>query len=180
MGPGGWRHPAGYWADWALAHRPERGRAVTLPVQLPPEDVHQVGEPVPLWLVVPTYTYGNDERWVLLTRGLIDQHAGPRQVRYDYALRWRAEDGKRFLGQIWHLERFLTRSFVALERMLWCVVLASGFVAMLLREQRRLCELLENEVLYHEKPFKVPGYRLARGLQAVVSRHLGMTMLNNA
>lgn len=43
IGPGGWRHPAGYWADWALKRRPERGRAVTLPVSLPRDDVPQFG-----------------------------------------------------------------------------------------------------------------------------------------
>jgi hypothetical protein len=180
LGPEGWRHPAGYWADWALAHRPERGRAVTLPVRLPPGDVPQFGPSPPLWLVVPTYTFGNNERWVLLTCGLVDQHAGPRQNRHAYALRWRAEDGKRFLGQIWHVERFLTQSFLALERMLWCVVLASGFVALLQRDYGRLCEPLQREVLYHEKAFTIPTYRLARGLQAVAIRHLGVPMLNNA
>lgn len=180
IGPGGWRHPAGYWADWALAHRPERGRAVTLPIQLPAEDIPQSDQPPPLWLVVPTYTFGNNQRWVLLTCGLIDQHTGPRQIRHDYALRWRAEDGKRFLGQIWHVERFLTQSFLALERMLWCVVLASGFLAMLIREQPRLHQQLERQVLYHEKASSIPDYRLARGLQAVAMSHLGMTMLNNA
>lgn len=180
VGPDGTRRPAGEWANSALAHRPERGRAVTLPVRLPPDEVRQYGPPPPLHLVVPTYTFGNDERWVLLTCGLIDQHTGPRQVRYDYALRWRAEDGKRFLGQVWHVERFMTRSFLALERMLWCVVLASGFVAMLQREHARVCEHMNRQLLYHEKAFKIPGYRLARGLQAVACRQLGMPMLNNA
>jgi len=180
IGPEGWRHPAGYWADWALAHRPERGRAVTLSVRLPPKEVPQFGPSPPLWLVVPTYTFGNNERWVLLTCGLVDQHAGPRQIRYDYALRWRAEDGKRFLGQIWHVERFLTQSFLALERMLWCVVLAGGFVALLQREYPDPCEQLQREVLYHEKVITIPAYRLARGLQAVAMRHLGLSMLNNA
>lgn len=180
IGPDGTRRPAQAWAEWALRHRPERGRAVTLPVRLPPQDVPQFGTPPPLWLVVPTYTFGDGERWLLLTCGLIDQHAGPRQVRYDYALRWRAEDGKRFMGQMWHVERFLTQPFVSLERMLWCVVLAGGFLATLQREQPRLCEKLETEVLYHDKPFKIPGYRLARGLQAVAVHHRSMTMLNNA
>jgi hypothetical protein len=76
----------------------------------------------------------------------VDQKVEPRQIRYDYALRWRAEDGKRLLGQIWHLERFLTRSFLALERMQWCVVLAGGFVAMLQRHHPRLREMLERQV----------------------------------
>lgn len=180
IGPDGTRASAGAWANWALAHRPERGRAVTLPVSLPIQDVPQYGQPPKLWLVVPTYTFGLTERWLLLTCGLIDEHTGPRQVRYDYALRWRAEDGKRFLGQIWHVERFLTQSFLALERMLWCVTLASGFLAMLQREEPALCEQLERQVLYHDEVFSIPAYRLARGLQAVASQHLGMTMLNNA
>ena len=55
--------------------------------------------------------------------------AKPYARHMQYALRWRAEDGKRLLGQIWHLERFWTRSFLALERMLGCVVLAGGFRA---------------------------------------------------
>lgn len=93
---------------------------------------------------MPTYTYGQDQRWVLLTRGLIGEHTGPRQVRHAYARRWRAEDGKRFLGQLWHVERFLTRSFLALERMLWCVVLAAGFQAMVQREEPGLAAELES------------------------------------
>jgi hypothetical protein len=180
IGPDGTRRSANTWADWALQHRPERGRAVTLPVYLPPTEITQFGQPAPLWLVVPTYTFGAGERWLLLTCGLVDRQTDPSQIRYDYALRWRAEDGKRFLGQIWHLERFLTRSFLALERMLWCVVLAGGFVAMLQRHHPRLRAMLEQEVLYHSKLFKIPGYRLARGLQAVAIRSRGMTMLNNA
>jgi len=180
IGPHGWRHSAGYWADWALKYRPERGRAVTLPVRLPPQDVPQFARTPPLWLVVPTYRFANNERWVLLTCGLVDQHVGPRQNRHYYGLRWRAEDGKRFLGQIWHVERFLTQSFLALERMLWCVVLGSGFLALLQRDYTPLCEQLQREVLYHEKPFTIPTYRLARGLQAVAIRRLGVAMLNNA
>jgi hypothetical protein len=185
LGPDGTVRSAGAWADWALAHRPHRGRAVTLPVQLPVEDVVQAQGPQRLWLVVPTYSFvgrnRRTERWVLLTRGLIDQHVGPRQARYDYALRWRAEDGKRLLGQVWHVERFLTRSMLALERTLWCVCLAGSFLAMLQREQPRLCQRLESEVLYHEqKPPVIPGYRLARGIQAVAVRAIGMPVLNNA
>lgn len=183
LGPDGTIRPAGQWADWALSNRPERGRAVTLPVSLPVGDVVQANGPVPLWLVVPTYTFirnGKQDRWLLLTRGLIDQHVGPRQARYTYALRWRAEDGKRFLGQLWHAERFLTRSFLALERMLWCVCLAGGFVAMLQREQPNLCEELESEVLYHDKEPTIPGYRLARGIQAIATQAVGLPMLNNA
>jgi hypothetical protein len=180
IGPDGTRRSARAWAEWALQHRPERGHAVTLPVQLPPQDVPQFGTPPRLWLVAPTYTFGDGERWFLLTCGLIDQHQGPRQVRYEYALRWRAEDAKRFLGQIWHAERFLTRSFLALERMLWCLVLAAGFVAALQQEQPRLREELERQVLYHDKSFKLPGYRVARGLQAVSQAQRGPPMLNNA
>jgi hypothetical protein len=183
LGPDGTIRPVGQWAQWALANRSERGRAVTLPVQLPADDVSQEGEPKGLWLVVPTYTFirnGKEERWMLLTCGLIDQHVGPRQVRYDYALRWRSEDGKRMLGQVWHIERFMTRSFLALERMLWCVCLAGGFLAMLQREEPVLCEGMESEVLYHNKPEKIPAYRLARGIQAVAACAAGMPMLNNA
>jgi hypothetical protein len=180
IGPDGMGNPAGLWADWALAHRPERGRAVTLPVHLPPEDVPQCRPPPQLWLVVPTYTFGQGDRWVLLTRGLIGQHVGPRQTRYQYALRWRAEDGKRFWGQIWHAERFMTRPFLSLERMLWCVVLASGFLSLLQREEPDLCRQLERQVLYHDKPFQIPAYRLARGLHSAAIGRLGMTMLNNA
>lgn len=187
IGPDGGLRSAGQWAGWALAHRSERGRAVTVPVQLPAEDVVQPEGLQRLWLVVPTYTFvrsGKRERWILLTRGLIEQHVGPRQVRYRYALRWRAEDGKRFLGQIWHAERFLTRSFLALERMLWCVCLAGGFLAMLRREEPQLTEQLDKEVLYWDKddPVKVPGYRTARGIQAAVwrTRTMPVPVLNNA
>ena len=53
---------------------------------LPRGDVWQVEHPPRLDLLVPTYTYGNDERWMLLTCGLIAGPAprqGPAQVRHD-------------------------------------------------------------------------------------------------
>jgi len=187
IGPDGTRRSARQWGDWALANRKPRGRAVSVPVKLPADDVAQPQGPAPLWLVVPTYTFqrdGRPERWLLLTRGLIDQHAGPRQVRHFYALRWRGEDAKRFLGQIWHVERFLTRSFLALERMLWCVCLAGGFLAMLRREKPQLAKELEQEVTYWDKdgPVEVPGYRTARGIHAAAlrTRDWAMPVLNNA
>jgi len=180
IGPDGTVRPAGVWADWGLQQRPPRGRAVTVPVRLPARDVPQTGPPAPLWLVVPTYTFGNDERWVLLTRGLIDHHTGPRQVRYDYAARWRSEDAKRFLGQVWHVERFLTRDFLALERLLWCVVAASGFVARLQEDQPQLIQALQAPIVYWKKPVKVPCYRWSQGLLTAVRREGPATLAVNA
>lgn len=180
IGPAGSKQSAGAWADWALDHRPERGRAVTLPVRLPPEDVPQFGAVPPLWLLVPTYRLADGDRWLLLTCGLIDQHTGPRQIRRMYGLRWRGEDAKRFLGQIWHVERFLTRSFLALERMLWCVVLAGGFLARLQCQERSLSRQLESEVLYWDKPYKIRACRMARGLQAVAGQAGRLALSNNA
>jgi hypothetical protein len=192
IGPDGTTRPAGAWADWALASRPERGKAVTLPVSLPPSDVKQYtldGRPHPLWLEVPTYTYPTPrgpDRWVLLTRGLLDGRCwGPRQVRHGYGLRWRAEDAKRFLGQLWHVERFLVRSFLALERVLWCVVLwcvvlAGGFLAMLRRDEPELSDGLESEVLYWDESCTVPCYRLARGVHAAALARGHVPILNNA
>ena len=183
MGPDGTVRPAGAWADWALANRPVRGRAVTLAVSLPVEDVPQIGTPPPLWLEVPDYTFfrnGKEERWMLLTCGLIGHHVGPRQVRHDYALRWRAEDGKRFLGQVAHVERFLVRSFVALDRTLWCVSLASGFLSLLQREEPQLSQALQEEALYWEKGFKLPVYRLAHGLQSLATRSGRVSLPVNA
>jgi hypothetical protein len=183
IGPDGTIRSTGQWADWALAHRPPRGHAVTLPVRLPANRVPQYGPSPSLHLVVPIYRFlrdGKPDRWALLTCGLIGHHVGSRQVRYDYALRWRAEDAKRFLGQVWHVERFLTRSFLALERMLCCVVLASGFLARLQGRERRLSRELETEVLYWDKPYKIPGYRMARGLQAIAGQAGCLALPNNA
>jgi hypothetical protein len=183
LGPDGTCRPAGVWADEALVTRPERGHAVTLPVSLPPEDIRQSLPPARLFLVIPTYTFwrnGKLDRWVLLTRGLIDDHVGPRQIRHDYAWRWGAEDAKRFLGQIWHAERFLTRSYLALERMLWCLVVAGGFLTLLQREEPELAESLERQVHYWKKPVKIPSYRLARGLLAIAGRHGTPTLQVNA
>ncbi len=173
LGPDGRVMSAGQWADWALANRNVRGNAVTLAVSLPPTDVPQFGTPPSLHLVVPTYTFlrnGKAERWLLLTCGLIGHHVGPRQVRYDYALRWRAEDGKRFLGQVCRVERFLTRSFLAVERMLWCATLAGGFLGHLQREEPEISGELQREVLYWDKDVVLPVYRLARGLHALTAR----------
>ena len=129
---------------------------------------------------MPTYRFADGGRWVLLTRGLIDQHVGPRQVRHDYALRWRAEDGKRFLGQLWHVERFLTRSFLALERFLHCVVAAGGFLAMLQRDWPELALPLQTEVVYWNKPIRVPTYHLARGVINAALQHGLSPVLVNA
>jgi hypothetical protein len=104
----------------------------------------------------------------------------PRQVRHEYALRWRAEDGKRLLGQIWHVERFLVQSFLALSRLLWCVCPAGGFLAMLQREEPALCQQRESEVLYLIEDCALPGYRLARGVQAAAIRQPAIPVLNNA
>ena len=183
VGPDGRVMPAGRWADWALANRNVRGNAVTLAVGLPPDQVRQHGAAPDLHLLVPTHTFirnGKVDRWVLLTCGLIGHHVGPRQVRYHYALRWRAEDGKRFLGQVCRIEKFMTRSFLALERTLWCATLAGGFLAHLQRTEPQLAADIEQEVLYWDKDVVLPVYRLARGLHALAARHGPAALAVNA
>ena len=183
VGPDGRVMPAGRWADWALANRNIRGNAATLEVSLPPEDVPQFGTSPKLHLLVPVHTFirnGKPDRWVLLTCGLIGHHVGPRQVRYDYALRWRAEDGKRFLGQVCRVERFMVRSFPAIERTLWCVSLAGGFLGHLQREEPELSRQLQEEVLYGDRDVVLPVYRLARGLHALTTRSGVATVAVNA
>lgn len=182
IGPDGSRRCAEAWAQIALASRPQRGAAVTLPVKLPREDVSQSPAPPPLWLVVPTYSFGQNQRWYLLTCGLVGQHTGPRQVRHDYALRWRAEDAKRLLGQVWHVERFLTRSFIALERILVCVSLASGFISRIQTEEPTLAQWLAEQIirLPDDEP-EILAYRIARGLLIVAGKQTGVsTMTVNA
>lgn len=183
IGPDGTMRSAGQWATWALANRAVRGNAVTLPVNLPPDQVPQFGTPPNLHLLVPTYTFirnGKPERWLLLTCGLIGHHVGPRQVRYDYALRWRAEDAKRFLGQVCRVEKFLVRSFVAIERMLWCTTLAGGFLSHLQREQPDLSQQLQEEVLYWDTDVVLPVYRLAHALHLLTTRSGRATLAVNA
>jgi hypothetical protein len=183
LGPDGSIRSAGKWADWALANRDVRGNAVTLEVSLPTEHVPRFGSSPKLHLVVPIHTFmrnGKRDRWVLLTCGLIGHHVGPRQVRYDYALRWRAEDAKRLIGQVFHVERFLTRSFVALERMLWCTTLGVGFLSHLQREEPQLCAELEKETLYWNEDRVLPVYRLAHGLHSITARSERVTMPVNA
>lgn len=98
-----------------------------------------------------------------------------------YARRWRAEDDKRFFGQLWYVEKFLTRSSVALERMLGCVTLAGGFLADLQRANPGLAQELQQEgVLYTQQDEKVPCYRLVRGIQALALRRDPPSMLQNA
>src|SRR5256885_14488157 len=101
---------------------------------------------------------------------MVGQHHGPRQVRYDYALRWRAEDGKRFLGHVCRVERFLTGSFVALERMLWCATLCGGFLSHLQREEPQLSQELQQEGLYAGTDVVLAGYRVGRGPDAPTAR----------
>ena len=178
VGPDGTTRPAGAWAEEALLTRPERGRAVTLAVKLP-LDQGRLSET--LHLVVTTYRFGKKrEPLVLLTRGLIGHHVGPRQIRRLYARRWRAEDAKRFFGQLWHVERFLTRSYVALERMLSCVTAAGGFLADLQRANPDLALQLQKEVTYLDDGEKVPCYRMARGIQSLALRRFPPGVLQNA
>lgn len=179
IGPDGATRSAGSWAQEALVTRPERGRAVTLAVKLPLAK-ERVSEK--LHLVITTYRFGkNREPLMLLTRGLIGRQVGPRQIRRMYARRWRAEDAKRFFGQLWHVERFLTRSYVALERMLGCVTCAGGFLADVQRQSPALAEELEREgVLYTHQKDKVPCYRMARGIQALTLGCDPPSMLQNA
>lgn len=179
LGPDGTLRSAGQWAQEALLTRPERGRGVTLAVQLPLAG-GSISER--LHLVVTTYRLGKKrEPLILLTRGLIGHHVGTRQVRRFYARRWRAEDAKRFFGQLWHVERFLTRSYVALERMLGCVTCAGGFLADLQRQSPDLAQELEREgVLYTHQEDKVPCYRMARGIQALALRCDPPSLLQNA
>jgi hypothetical protein len=182
-GPDGSCRSAGQWAHWALANCTPRGNAVQIPVRLVLPQFAKVVQDMPLNLLVATYGFfrnGKPDRWVLLTRGLIPAHVGPRQIRHAYGLRWRAEDAKRFIGQIWHAERFMTRSFLALERMLWCVCLAAGFVAELQRTEPTLAENLEREVLYWNKPYKLACYRVARGMQANTGAFGPSMLLKNA
>ena len=177
-GPDGTTRAAGAWAQEALQTRPERGRAVTLAVRLPPE-VDPSG--TPLHLVVTTYRFGKQRApLLLLTRGLIGHHVGCRQIRRMYARRWRAEDAKRFFGQLWHVEKFLTRSYMALERMLGCVTAAGGFLADLQRANPDLARQLQKEVTYLDTLEKVPCYRLARGIQSLALRRFPPGVLQNA
>jgi hypothetical protein len=68
-------------------------------------------------------------------------------------------------------ERFMVRSFTAIERMLWCATLAGGFLSRLLREEPELSRELQEEVLYEDTDVVLPVYRLARGLHALAARH---------
>lgn len=84
------------------------------------------------------------------------------------------------LGQLWHVERFLVRSFLAIERMLGCVVAAAGFLATLQRDEPAPCQQLQADVLYWDKPFKIPGYRLACGIRTAAARYGPASMPCNA
>ncbi len=176
IGPDGIRKPARVLAKEALAVGMPRGHAVTVKVRLPPEQVRQLPHAPTLWLVIPTYALGDDEPWLLLTCGLIDQHAGRRQVRHHYALRWRAEDARRMFGQIWHMERFLTRSFLSLERILACVALASGFIIEMQQQLPEVCDEIAGQILrlpVDEEP-TLPAYRVIRGLPVLIARAKGV------
>jgi len=76
----------------------------------------------------------------------------------------------------------MVRSFVAIERVLWCATLAGGFLACLQREEPALREQLEREVLYegNDADVVLPVYRLARGLHALAARHGPATLAVNA
>jgi hypothetical protein len=72
-------------------------------------------------------------------------------------------------------------AYVALKRMLGCVVCAGSFLADLQRQCPDLTQELEREgVLYTHHKDKVPCYRLARGLQALALRHDPPSLRQNA
>lgn len=173
IGPDGARRATHEWATYALQTRPERGRAVTLPVQLP-------WTPMRLWLVVPTWAPPDGDRQILLTRGLVDQKRGPRQIRHDYAYRWRAEDGARFLGQLFHFERFLVRGFAAITRTLLIAAIAVAFLAELLRNHDPLAEGMMQRIVRWKKEYQIPLYRLAAGIRAVAAEAGVASIPNNA
>jgi hypothetical protein len=93
-----------------LRARPERGRAVTLVLRLPPA-VDRSGTS-PHLVVTADRFCRKRERQVFLTRGLIGHHVGLRQIRRMYARRWRAED-ETLLWTSLARGRFLTSSYVA-------------------------------------------------------------------
>lgn len=176
IGPDGLRKPAHVLAKEALAAGTPRGHAVTVKVRLPTEQVRQAPHAPTLWLVIPTYATGEDEHRLLLTCGLIDQHAGRRQVRHHYALRWRAEDARRMFGQLWHIEKFLTRSFLSLERMLACVALASRFIVEMQQQLPDVCDEIAGQLLrllVDDDPI-IPAYRVVRGLPVLIARAKGV------
>ena len=74
----------------------------------------------------------------------------------------------------------MTRSFLALERTLWCATLAGGFLAHLQRTEPQLAADIEQEVLYWDKDVVLPVYRLARGLHALAARHGPAALAVNA
>jgi hypothetical protein len=173
IGPEGSIRSAQQWAEYALKTHPQRGRAVTLPVQLP-------WNPTRLWLVVPTWESPDGDRQVLLTCGLVDQRHGPRQIRYDYAYRWRAEDGARFLGQIFHFERFLVRCFVAIYRTMVLAAIALAFVSELLRDDDPLADAAMNRIVRWDREYRIPVYRVAAGIQAIAAQAGIAALPNNA
>jgi len=173
IGPDGSVRSTREWADCALKTRSERGRAVTLPVRL-------TWNPTPLWLVVPTWQPPGGDRQILLSRGLIDQRCGPRQVRHDYAYRWRAEDGARFFGQVFHFERFLVRRFVAIYRTVLIAAVAFSFLSELLADTDPLADLAMNRVLRWKTEWQIPVYRLAAGIRALAAEAGIATIANNA
>lgn len=173
IGPQGSVRSAHQWAEHALKTCPQRGRAVTLPVRL-------TWSPIQLWLVVPTWEPPDGDRHILLTCGLIDQHHGPRQIRYDYAYRWRAEDGARFLGQILHFERFLVRSFVAIYRTIVIAAIAFAFVSELLWNHDPLADAAINRIVRWNKGYRIPVYRAAAGIRAIAAQAGVAALPNNA
>ena len=173
VGPDGSTRLTREWAEYALQRRLERGRAVTLPVQL-------TWNAKPLWLVVPTWKPPDGDRHILLTCGLVDRHCGPRQIRHDYAYRWRAEDGARFLGQIIHFERFLVRRFVAIYRTILIVAIAFAFLSELLWDEDPLAEAAIHRVVRWNKEFQIPVYQLAAGIRAIAAQAGIAALPNNA
>jgi hypothetical protein len=173
MGPDGTRRSTQEWATYALQTRPERGRAVTLPVQLPWARAR-------LWLVVPTWEPPDGDRQILLTRGLIDQRRGPRQVRHDYAYRWRAEDGARLLGQLFHFERFLVRGFAAIVRTMLVAAIVVAFLAEWLQDDDPAAEEVMQHIVRWSKGYQIPLYRLATGVRAVAAEAGIASLPNNA
>ena len=79
-------------------------------------------------------------------------------------------------GQLWHIEKFLTRSFLSLERMLACVALASGFIVEMQQQLPDVCDEIDGQLLrllVDDDPI-IPAYRVARGLPVLIARAKGV------
>lgn len=104
----------------------------------------------------------------LLTNQIVSSRQEAAFLIVRYFKRWEIEESFRFLKQAFRLEKFLIRSFRAIQRFYFLLCIAWGFLARLMRF-KRIRKLIETVSFSFRRKLNFFYYRWLRGLQFLFS-----------